>query len=63
MAEIDEDEIVRDRDGERSLFSGVITLLYAFAMLSVWFVRSGEWGAGGPGAIAYDATELVDVGD
>lgn len=63
MAEIDEDEVLRDAGAERSLFSGALVLMYALSLLSAWFVRSGEWDAGATVMGAYDATELADVGD
>ena len=41
MAEIDDDEILSAGEEQRSLTSAFMALLYALAMLSVWFVQAG----------------------
>jgi len=62
MAEMDEEEVVRDPDGERSLFAGLLSLVYALILASAWFVTSGAWGAGG-GASAPFEPDLADLSD
>jgi len=61
MAEVDEDEISAAGGERRSAFSGLLALLYALAMLSVWFVQAGAPGDGG--LAVYDPPDFPDVGD
>ena len=42
MAEIDRDEVLQSMAGKRPLIAGLLFLLYAMALWSLWYIRAGE---------------------